>query len=277
MSCVSSTLIRPFYLWQHTLKVIRKRERCSSKYSFTPFKTTNSLKYFTTLVSETEVPLIIRSSSHSHTRSHSSVPLGTVMGLVYQYQDCCMSKMLGLAVVDRVSYAGSGCEEGWAACDTVHWGQSEEVGESSAAWWGKKLSLSLMELAWRLQDPFSDSRRWKRHLAGVLNALQVSCFFNFQRVLVVGVCVATKPHSDASAEDAFCGASGEGVHGGYWSSYSLKFVEEEEGLMGFLGKWDGAWCVQETSSVMFTPRNLVLLTVDGKWEWGDGCGFSWSH
>ncbi len=78
--------------------------------------------------------------------------------------------------------------------------------------------------------------------------------------LAAGRVASTLPHSDAASQNALDGASVEGTHDGGRSSSSSEFAEEVEMLLCFLGS-AAVLLVQERSSMMCTPRNLVLLTL----------------
>uniref|UniRef100_A0AAY4A3Q2 Uncharacterized protein n=1 Tax=Denticeps clupeoides TaxID=299321 RepID=A0AAY4A3Q2_9TELE len=83
----------------------------------------------------------------------------------------------------------------------------------------------------------------------------LSCSDYALESFLAGLIAGSKPHSDAARQDALDGSSVE------WCSCSSKFAEEVETLLCFLGQCSGVFFVQERSSVMCTPRNLVLLTL----------------
>ncbi len=78
--------------------------------------------------------------------------------------------------------------------------------------------------------------------------------------LAAGRVAGAIPHSDAASQDALDGASVESAHDGGRGSGSSEFAEEVETLLCFLGS-AAVLLVQERSSVMCTPRNLVLLAL----------------
>ncbi len=88
----------------------------------------------------------------------------------------------------------------------------------------------------------------------------LSCSHYPLKGLAAGCVAGTIPHSDAARQNALNGASVEGTHDGGRGSGSSEFAEEVETLLCFLGQC-AVLLVQERSSVMCTPRNLVLLTL----------------
>ncbi len=88
----------------------------------------------------------------------------------------------------------------------------------------------------------------------------LSCSHNPLKGLAAGRVAGAIPHSDAASQNALDGASVEGVHDGGRGSGSFEFAQEIETCCAFLAS-AAVLLVQERSSVMCTPRNLVLLTL----------------